>query len=294
MNAKPPRRRRVLLRLGTLIAVSYLLYGCTLSTMQERLIFPREIPGVRNPHAAVPPRWEQLTVQPEPAITVPAWLRLPKSPSNSPPFPCIIWIHGNAEVIDDCARYPQLEIYDKLGVAVLLVELRGYGRAGGEPSQKAITSDMVAFYDQLAKRPDIDPARIAFYGRSLGGGIACALAESRPPKALILQSTFTSINAMAARFLIPSFLVRHPFQSDRFVESFPGPILLMHGTADEIIPFSHGQTLAKLAKNGRLYTQDCDHNDFPIDLKGYETQIEAFLRQSGILQGSGQPAGPPP
>src|SRR5688572_30832441 len=93
------------------------------------------------------------------------------------PGPAVIFAHGNAEIIDPYAL--ELEPYRRMGVSVLLPEFRGYGRSGGEPSEEGITDDFVAFHDLLAARPDVDPSRIVFHGRSLGGGVVCALAARR-------------------------------------------------------------------------------------------------------------------
>lgn len=248
---------------------------------QERFIFPRDVPGKRDP-ARVPAGVEQMLVTGEDGSQVPAWLRMPSHAAGER-VPAVVFFHGNAEVIDDVAHSAEVMIYPAMGVAVLVVEYRGYGRAGGDPSEAAIVADSVKMYDALAARPDIDPKRIAFYGRSLGGGVACAVARQRPPRAMILQSTFTSVRAMAAKMLLPGFLVRHPFRNDEAVAALDLPILFMHGDKDNIIPRSHSDQLLAVAKRGRLVSQDCSHNDFPTDADGYRAEIEKFLRENGLV-----------
>ncbi len=93
---------------------------------------------------------------------------------------------------------------------MLLCEYRGYGRSGGVPEQAGITSDMIAFYDLLAKREDVDAARIYAHGRSLGAGVAAQLAAKRPAAGLILESPFKSAASFALRLGAPGFLVRAP------------------------------------------------------------------------------------
>jgi len=86
--------------------------------------------------------------------------------------------------------------------------------------------------------------RIVAYGRSVGGGAAADLSRDRPVRALALQSTFSSVAAMARQALLPGFLVRDAFDNRRAVADFQGPILLMHGVQDEVIPYEHALSLA--------------------------------------------------
>jgi len=250
--------------------------------MQERLIFPRDMPGVRDAGKAVPTDWEQMTVAASDGTMVPAWLRMPVVQNLAPAkVPLVVFFHGNAEVIDDIAvQDPAVSIYAPWGYAVLLIEYRGYGRAygvDGGPTQKGIVADSVQLIDLATARADIDGDRMVYYGRSLGGGVACAVAAERPPSAIILQSTFRSMTAMAGRYLVPSFLVRHPFRSEKFLAGFGGPVLLFHGTRDDIVPCSHSESLQTTCPHARLVTQACGHNDFPADFDAYEREIKAFL-----------------
>src|SRR5260221_6607706 len=92
--------------------------------------------------------------------------------------PAVVFAHGNGEIIDQWADV--LEPYRAMGIGVLLPEYRGYGRSEGTPSEAAITQDFVEFYDGVVARADVDPSRIVLHGRSLGGGVVCALARHRP------------------------------------------------------------------------------------------------------------------
>ena len=283
----PVKKRSLAARLRWIVGallVCYCVYLGAMMAFQERLIFPREAPGPRNAAAPVPPGWEQITVTGEDGSVVPAWLNLARRREGER-VGAVMFFHGNGEVIDEAAQSDLIEMYHEMGVTVMVVEYRGYGRAwvgDSAPSQRAIVADSVKFRDLLAARPEIDPQKIVYYGRSLGGGVACAVAKERPPRAMILQSTFLSIRRIAAGMGVPGFLVRHPFRNDEVVASLDVPILIMHGTQDDVIPFWHGQELLRLAKHARLVTQDCHHNDFPGDFEGYRKEIEGFLREVGV------------
>jgi hypothetical protein len=200
----------------------------------------------------------------------------------------VIFAHGNAEVIDDWAT--PLRPYVWRGVSVLIPEFRGYGRSAGRPSQAAITDDFVRFHDRLAAREEVDVRRIVFHGRSLGGGVACALAARRRPAALVLTSTFTSVPALAARVGAPRFLVRDPFDNLAFLRGHAGPVLLMHGRHDSVVPFRHGAALAAAARHARLVPVDSDHNDFPMESPQVWREIFGLLEREAILAPATQPA----
>ncbi len=213
---------------------------------------------------------------------VEAWFLPPVADAAAGRAPVVIFAHGNAELID----FAPLEFkpFTELGIGVLLVEYPGYGRSEGQPSQQSVTATFTAAYDMLISRTDVDPEKIILYGRSLGGGAVCALASHRPSAAMILASTFTSIRSMSARYLVPGFLVRDPFDNLAVVKDYAGPILIIHGKHDRVIPFRHGMTLVKAAKNGQLLAYDCGHNDCPPDPAQYWNDVASFLQRAGIIR----------
>ena len=165
----------------------------------------------------------------------------------------------------------------------MMVEYPGYGRSEGSPSQKTISAALQKAYDVLAARPDIDAKRIILMGRSVGAGAACQLASRRPVCAVILISPFTSVTAFAPRYLVPPFLVRDPLDNLAVMRSYKKPVLIFHGTRDDIIPYQHGKTLAESAENSRLVSFECGHNDMPTTAPRFWNEIDAFFRQALIF-----------
>lgn len=84
-----------------------------------------------------------------------------------------------------------------------------------------------------------------YLGESLGGAVALHLALEQPPAGLILQSTFTSIRALARHHygLIPPLLIPDWYPSLSTVARLGAPLLVLHGVRDDIVPLSHGQAL---------------------------------------------------
>ncbi len=256
----------------------YLLWCGLLFVLQTRLIFPGW--WMRGEHGlfARPRDAEVLRVGP---LGVEAWLLRGRGVSADQPGPLVIFAHGNGELIDDWA--PLLQPYRDAGASVLLVEYRGYGRSEGTPSEQGIVEDFVAAYDAVVIRATIDPGRIVLHGRSIGGGVVAQLAARRPCAALVLESTFTSVAAMARGYLVPTFLLRHPFRTDRVLVKVDVPVLILHGTRDDMIPVRHARRLARIARSGKLVEFEAGHNDFPPDSDAYWDVILGFLRECGIL-----------
>jgi fermentation-respiration switch protein FrsA (DUF1100 family) len=199
------------------------------------------------------------------------------------PAPLVIFAHGNGELIED---WPDvLDPYRRMGMHLLLPEYRGYGRSAGTPSEKAIVEDYIRFHDLAMARPDVDSRRLFLHGRSLGGGVICALARRRRPAAVVLESTFTSVPDVARKWLVPQSLIEDRFDSASVVSELDAPVLVFHGTRDRIVPFAHGLELSKLAKRGRLVRYECDHNDLPRRQDGYWAEVRRFLvfNQDGPL-----------
>ncbi len=272
------RRKRPMTYWLLFAGTCYLLWCTALLLLQERLIFPgwwmRGERGLfARPHDA-----EVLRVGP---LGVEAWLLPGRGVSPQRPGPLVIFAHGNGELTDDWP--PQLQPYRDAGLSVLLVEYRGYGRSPGTPGQRGIVEDFVAAYDAVVARREIDPRRVVLHGRSIGGGVLVQLAARRPPAALVLESTFTSLTAMARGYLVPTLLLRHPFRSDRVLTALDVPALILHGTRDDIIPVVHARRLAKIARRAELVEFDARHNDFPPDEEAYWRTIRSFLHRAGIL-----------
>lgn len=197
--------------------------------------------------------------------------------------PVLLFAHGNAELIE---HWPEFFLpLTRSGIGVYLVEYPGYGRSQGLPSQKTILETFMAAYDHIIDRPDVDSDGVVFFGRSIGGGAVCALSEKRKPAAIILMSTFTSVSRMAGKFGVPGIFIRDPFDNLRTMESFDGPLLVIHGKHDEIIPYSHGINLSGAAPHGQLITYECGHNDCPPDRDVFYEDIITFLKKSGVHNG---------
>lgn len=260
------------------VAGIWVLWAGALFLGQRRLIFPRHVLNPVTDGTTAPPGAERLVLEGASGPGL-AWY-LPPASGETPErargaAPAVIFAHGNAEVARDwAAAYRSLA---REGVAVLLVEYPGYGGAPGSPSRASIRDVMVAAWDALASRPEVDRARIVGLGRSLGGGAVTELARHRPLAGLVLQSSFTRVRDFAPRMLVPPFLIRDPFDNVSAVASFDGPVLVFHGREDGVIPYAHGVAVAASSERAELVTWECAHNDCPPDWTSWIARISAFV-----------------
>lgn len=273
-------RSRVL-RLLRIIALIAVAWAAIALAFQRSVLYPRRMIGQTPDAAPVIPGLEVLWLD-TPDGRVEGWFLEGKANGGDQPTGVVMFAHGNGEAID---HWPQpLENYRRMGLHVLLLEYRGYGRSAGSPSQTAIMSDFERWYDRLVARPQINANQIVFHGRSLGGGVMGVLAETRRPAALILESAFTSVSAMAWRAGVPPFLVLDKFDTQRAVAKLDAPLLILHGRDDQIVPVSHAHRLKQAAKRGRLALYDAGHNDGLFQFDDYWDAIETFLREHEIVR----------
>ncbi len=276
--AAPARRQRrwPWLLLFLPVAVYAAWFGFAYAN-QEAMIFPGAGRLRANADGPSDAEIERVWITTPQGEQVEAWFKPGHGRSATSPGPAVIYFHGNYDLID--SRWSAVQPYVGLGLSALAVEYRGYGRSGGNPAQAGLIADAICFRDWLAARPEVEPNCIIYHGLSIGGAVATALAAERPPAALILECTFTSMTAIAQRYLLPGFLCRHPFETDRVVARLQCPILIEHGRHDRTIPISHGRRLHELAPGSRFIELDCGHGDFRTDWD----EIRAFLADAGLV-----------
>lgn len=261
-----------------ILAGMYATYATLGFSLQRNLVFagkgeqratPRDLPQDLE-------RWWNTVDGAE----VESWFHPAKPADAAEPRPLVVFFHGNAEAIDDWLL--ALQPIREAGFHLLLVEYPGYVRSGGAPSQASLTAAAAAAYDQAVARDDVDGERVIAWGRSLGGGVACALAAVRPVRGLMLRSTFTSLRPFALRMGLPPALVRDPFDNLRVVRAFEGPIQIWHGDRDRTVPIAHAEEMARAAgERGQFERRSCGHNDCALEWE----PILAWLNEAAVPRG---------
>ena len=207
---------------------------------------------------AVPPGFELLRAAARDGVTVNA-LDLPAPPGAR----TVVHFHNNRDTATDAVDLARA--LHARGLGVLLVEYRGYGLSrGAEPSEEGLYNDAEAALDRLAAR-GVGPDKVVLWGTSLGTGVAAEMARRGRGAALVLVTPYTSIPDVVTAVvpLIPAGLL-FPDRFDTLgkVAQIRVPTLVIHGDADEIVPFWMGRTLASsIAGAALLRVRGGHHGD---------------------------------
>jgi abhydrolase domain-containing protein 17 len=149
----------------------------------------------------------------------------------------LLYFSGNGEELTALETY--LPEYVRRGFAVMTYEYRGYGHTAGKPSEANSYADARLLLEWL-NRNGTPPERVIAHGFSLGGGPATELARTQPLAGLILESSFVSAYRVMTRWPL---LLGDIFPIERKLRDVRCPVLVLHGTADSVIPVWHGEAL---------------------------------------------------
>ncbi|ETP52466.1 hypothetical protein, variant 1 [Phytophthora nicotianae P10297] len=245
---------------GTLCVGALLL----LYMYQDRLLYFPTIPGASKFTKDNPPGYrhpgefsidyEDLMIPCKDGVKINAWLMKQKEHTTRP---TLIFFHGNAGNIG--YRLPNaVQLFQKVGVNVLLVDYRGFGHSEGTPSEEGIKLDAEAVLDAMHARTDIDSSKLVAFGRSLGGAVSVYLAEKEPSRvaAVVLENTFLSISAMVDALMpflsyVKPLVLRMDWNNERAIQKIKQPILFIAGMQDELVPHSHMEKLRSLAASSQ-------------------------------------------
>lgn len=194
----------------------------------------------------------------------------------------MLFFHGNGGNISH--RGDSVAIFHRLGLNVLLVDYRGYGRSEGRPNEAGLYRDATAAWQYLRQQKQVKPENIILFGRSMGGAVATELAARTRPGGLILESSFSSATDMA-RKLFPLLsritLLRYHFDSVSRIKQVKSPIMVLHSPQDEIIPYELGRRLYAAAPGVKQFVElRGDHNSgFLQSQPHYEQKLAQFINE---------------
>lgn len=241
-----------LIRMLSRLAILYVAAFAIVWFARTWLIYPFS-DVYKTPAQAGVPRLSEYRLTTHDGKSLIVWARPAKGHKAT-----IVYFHGNAGNLANRAQR-----FDRLidrGYGVVALAYRGSSGSTGRPSEDVITKDAILLKGSLTKILGQKPkGKIIYYGESLGTGVATKLATTHPPDALILEAPYTSIVTLAAKQM-PIFPIRavldQRWETEDYIKRVNIPILVLHGTKDQVIPYTHGQVIFSLspAKNKVMET----------------------------------------
>lgn len=260
------------LRFILIIFLSYVFFCILIFLFQKNLLFfPFKwvfiIPKVDN--------LTEVYIKTEDDVKLNAWYLDNKSDKT------IIFFHGNWGNI--FFNRERIKIFNELKINAIMPDYRGYGRSEGEIlSEKDLYLDANATYKYIINKWT-KPENIIIWGQSLWGAVAIDLAQNKNIKALVVESTFYSVDDMASSqfpYLPVKLLLKFHFRNDEKIKNVHIPILVIHSINDEIINFSNSKKLFPLANESKIFlkTNGTHNGGFSDSYSMYLSTINEFLK----------------
>jgi fermentation-respiration switch protein FrsA (DUF1100 family) len=265
-------------RLLVLVALASATAGCR-ESMERRFIYYPSRTLAADP-GSVGLAFKDVSFLAADGVRLHGWLIPGRSPIT------LLYSHGNGGNIGDRVQIARL-LVDELGVGVFMYDYRGYGRSEGVPTEAGLVADAVGARAALL-REGVPPERLVYFGRSLGSAITVDLALAHPPRGVVLESPFASVRAMA-NTVVPGagVLFRTRWDSLAKIPRLRAPLLVIHGDADEVVPYAQGRALFAAApepktmftiRGGRHYDMEARWSEYWAAWRGFLDRLQLQQR----------------
>jgi fermentation-respiration switch protein FrsA (DUF1100 family) len=258
-----------------LAAMAAITAGCRESVEARFIYYPSRSLGADPTRVGL--RYRDIGFSAEDGVRLHGWLIRGRVPTT------LLYSHGNAGNIEDRLAIARL-LVDQLGVGVFMYDYRGYGRSDGTPSEAGLASDARGARAALL-REGVAAEHVVYFGRSLGAAVTVDLAVAHPPRAVVLESPFTSVRAIA-NGILPGvgYLFRTRWDSLAKIARLRAPLLILHGDTDEVIPYAHGQALFAAAPGPKTFftIRGVRHYHMEAAWSDYWKAWRSFLHEAGL------------
>jgi len=190
----------------------------------------------------------------------------------------IVYFHGNAGKLEN--RIHKLNHFKDMDVNFLIIAWRGFSGNEGKPSEEGLYIDGNSAIMWL-KNLGLSEEDIIIYGESLGTGIATEIAQNNNFAGLVLETPFTSMIEAAKNFYpyIPvGLLLKDKYKNNIKIKNINIPVLVMHGEADQIVPFWMGKKIYEIA-NQPKYSYFTKYDDHMMEFdENLVLALKAFIK----------------
>jgi fermentation-respiration switch protein FrsA (DUF1100 family) len=275
-----PMKRVIGVLIGLFVFMLLLGLGCADRIAQNMLFHPRKF----DHDLSTDTYWEVTFQNSKNQTLHGVYFPYQKINKHELPIATILYSHGNGENVSQLLGWAD-QMRTRFRCNVLVYDYAGYGKSEGKPTASGILDDGLAAKNFLIHQKGIPSDQIIQYGFSLGGAVAIDLASKYDSKALIVESSFTSLGDMG-RLKLPffpaEFFLWEQLSSIDKIGNVRSPVFISHGRADQVIPFSQGERLFEAANEPKTFfvpPEGWDHHSAPHTEEHHEAMrrfIEAL------------------
>ncbi|MBL8944461.1 MAG: alpha/beta fold hydrolase [Myxococcales bacterium] len=263
----PSRAKGVAIRSAAMLLGLYTLALTAIWALQERLLFHPEVLPADHDFAFGADVHEV-------AIDVPGARLVALHLRNPDPAGVVFYLHGNGGSLE--GWFANAEVYRRINFDLFMVDYRGYGKSTGAIEDEAqLRGDVRAAWDTIAAQ--YAGRRRVIVGRSLGTALAAGLAAEAAPEQTILVSPYQSMLEMADLQFpwVPHLLLRYPLRTQDDAARVHGPLMILHGERDGLIPIAQAEAIAAGRPGTELVrVSEAGHDD----IHEFPAYQEAFVR----------------
>lgn len=277
------RRTRLWLRFILILMLTGGVY-LLLHNYEQELVYAPSAIIQRTPREAEM-TFDNIALVTDDGVNIQGWFvpaqPLEQAPTTNSTTPTLLFFHGKTGNLSDCLE--KIHFFHDMGLDVFSIDYHGYGKSGGAPSERALTSDALTAYFYLTEKRGVKPERLYIYGEDLGAAVGIDLAARVSAAGLITEGANASIIEKIEDDwpLIPwQFLLRNQFDSLTRVRDVHIPVLMIHSAEDELVPFNSSRRLCALAHDPKeLVEIHGTHSGAYIkSFDVYYDKIEHFVR----------------
>jgi pimeloyl-ACP methyl ester carboxylesterase len=252
------------------------MFKVLIGALEPRFVFFPSAGEDQNP-AAIGITYDVVRLETADGVRLVAWQLEPDDPIAD-----VVYFHGNGGNLS--VWLPVFAALHAHDLRVLAVDYRGYGLSSGRPSEEGVYRDAEAVAQHAARHRVKSVERpVVFWGRSLGGPIAAAATRVIRPDGLILESSFADKAAVVRSHPVLRMLNvfgSYRFETVKLLQDFKGPVLVLHGDRDSIVPFALGRELYDRLETSKRFIEitGADHNDLvDVARTDYWTPVLEFI-----------------
>lgn len=256
------------------IIIIYCIIGIALYYLQDKFLFhPEKLLANYKYQFDTPFEEMMIPVNKEDTISVVKFF-----PVDSVRKGVVLYYHGNMKNINHYAR--NAELFIRNGYEIWMWDYPGYGKTTGERNEEKMYQLSSIMYQAAAAKYASDS--IILYGKSLGTGFATYVASFSPCKMLVLETPYYSIPSLFSHFAFiypTTYMSNYKVPLNEYLADVKSPVIIFHGTADQVIPLSNAELLQPLLKSGDEFIkiEGGAHNTLP-EYKIFKERLSSLLQ----------------